>query len=42
MLSQAASFVQSFSYQDRLPGKPIHDEQGTYDRPPQSDLSVWS
>lgn len=30
---QAGSFVASFSYRDRLAGKPIHDEQGTYDRP---------
>ncbi|MEN3148879.1 DUF2066 domain-containing protein [Neorhizobium sp. IRAMC:178] len=31
--SRAGSLVQSFSYRDRLGGKPIHDEQGTYDRP---------
>ena len=30
---RAASFVKSFSYHDRLAGRPIHDEQGTYDRP---------
>lgn len=29
----AGIFVQPFSYHDRLAGKPIHDEQGTYDRP---------
>lgn len=29
----AGDFVASFSYRDRLAGKPIHDEQGTYDRP---------
>lgn len=33
LLLRAGSFVQSFSYRDRLAGKPIHDEQGTYDRP---------
>lgn len=31
--ARAGSFVQSFSYHDRLAGKPIHDEQGTHDRP---------
>jgi hypothetical protein len=30
---RAGEFVASFSYHDRLAGKPIHDEQGTYDRP---------
>ena len=30
---RAAEFVASFSYRDRLEGIPIHDEQGTYDRP---------
>lgn len=29
----AGSLVQGFSYRDVLEGKPIHDEQGTYDRP---------
>jgi len=33
MLAQAASVVQSFSYRDRMAGMPVHDEQGTYDRP---------
>lgn len=33
VLSQAVSYVKSFSYEDRLAGKPIHDEQGTHDRP---------
>lgn len=33
MVSQAGAFVLSFSYRDRLADKPIHDEQGTYDRP---------
>lgn len=32
-LTHAGTFVGSFSYRDRLAGKPIHDEQGTYDRP---------
>ena len=31
--AQAVSYVQSFSYRDRLFGRPVHDEQGTYDRP---------
>jgi hypothetical protein len=31
--SNAAQFITSFSYRDRLEGKPVHDEQGTYDRP---------
>lgn len=29
----AAQYVASFSYRDRLEGIPIHDEQGTHDRP---------
>lgn len=29
----AGSLVASFSYRDRMGGIPIHDEQGTYDRP---------
>ncbi len=33
LLDGAGSFVQSFSYRDRLAGRPVHDEQGTYDRP---------
>lgn len=33
ILARAGTFVRSFSYKDRLAGKPIHDEQGTYDRP---------
>lgn len=33
ILARAARFVQSFSYQDRMAGIPVHDEQGTYDRP---------
>ncbi|MEI2299586.1 DUF2066 domain-containing protein [Ensifer sp. MJa1] len=31
--AKAGSFVSSFSYRDRLEGIPIHDEQGTHDRP---------
>lgn len=31
--NKAADFVQSFRYRDRLEGVPIHDEQGTHDRP---------
>jgi hypothetical protein len=29
----AADYITSFSYRDRLEGKPLGDEQGTYDRP---------
>ena len=38
LAAEPASFVQTFSYHDRLAGRPIHDEQGTYDRP--HDLTV--
>jgi hypothetical protein len=31
--AHAGDFVASFSYRDRLAGKPVHDEQGTDDRP---------
>ncbi|OOG74044.1 hypothetical protein B0E45_05950 [Sinorhizobium sp. A49] len=31
--ARAAEFVATFSYRDRLEGIPIHDEQGTHDRP---------
>lgn len=31
--AKAGSFVSTFSYRDRLEGIPIHDEQGTHDRP---------
>ncbi|MBV7517658.1 DUF2066 domain-containing protein [Ensifer sp. ENS12] len=31
--AEAGSFASSFSYRDRLEGIPIHDEQGTHDRP---------
>ncbi|WP_394891318.1 DUF2066 domain-containing protein [Mesorhizobium sp. AaZ16] len=33
LLPKAGEFVSSFRYRDRLEGIPIHDEQGTYDRP---------
>jgi hypothetical protein len=38
MLDAAPDYVDSFSYRDRLEGIPIHDEQGTHDRP--HDLTV--
>jgi uncharacterized protein len=31
--ASAGQYVSAFSYRDRLEGKPVHDEQGTYDRP---------
>lgn len=31
--TRGGDFVAAFSYRDRLAGRPIHDEQGTYDRP---------
>ena len=31
--AHAGSFIASFTYRDRLAGRPIHDEQGTHDRP---------
>jgi hypothetical protein len=33
LANNAARYIASFSYRDRLEGKPVHDEQGTYDRP---------
>lgn len=30
---KAGDFIQSFRYHDRLEGIPVHDEQGTHDRP---------
>lgn len=33
LLPDAARYVESFRYRDLLEGVPIHDEQGTYDRP---------
>ncbi|CAN7153276.1 DUF2066 domain-containing protein [Phyllobacterium sp. LjRoot231] len=35
---RAADFVASYEYRDRMAGTPIHDEQGSYDRP--HDLTV--
>jgi hypothetical protein len=31
--ARAGEYIDSFSYRDKLFGKPIHDEQGSYDRP---------
>src|SRR5260370_4348454 len=36
--AEAAGFVVSFDYRDRMKGIPVHDEQGTRDRP--FDLTV--
>ena len=36
--SDAQAYIKSFSYRDRMEGIPIHDEQGTRDRP--YDLTV--
>ncbi|MEP7172494.1 MAG: DUF2066 domain-containing protein [Aestuariivirga sp.] len=36
--SQSQAYIKSFSYRDRMEGIPIHDEQGTRDRP--YDLTV--
>jgi uncharacterized protein len=33
LAASAGQYVSAFSYRDRLEGKPVHDEQGTYDRP---------
>ena len=33
LAANAGQYVSTFSYRDRLEGKPVHDEQGTYDRP---------
>jgi uncharacterized protein len=33
LAANAGQFVSTFSYRDRLEGKAVHDEQGTYDRP---------
>jgi hypothetical protein len=38
MSSQAASYVRDYRYHDRMEGIPIHDEQGSRDRP--YDLTV--
>lgn len=31
--AKAGEYIDTFSYRDKLFGKPIHDEQGSYDRP---------
>jgi hypothetical protein len=33
VVERAASYVRSFGYRDLFAGRPIHDEQGSYDRP---------
>jgi hypothetical protein len=33
MAAQAGTFVRTFNYRDRMEGLPLHDEQGTRDRP---------
>jgi uncharacterized protein len=33
LAANAGQYILTFSYCDRLEGKPVHDEQGTYDRP---------
>ena len=33
LAANAGQYVSTFSYRDRFEGKPVHDEQGTYDRP---------
>ena len=33
LTANAGQYLSTFSYRDRLEGKPVHDEQGTYDRP---------
>jgi hypothetical protein len=33
LAADAGRYISTFSYRDRLEGKPVHDEQGTYDRP---------
>jgi uncharacterized protein len=33
LAANAGQYISAFSYRDRLEGKPVHDEQGTYDRP---------
>lgn len=33
LAANAGQYVSAFSYRDRFEGKPVHDEQGTYDRP---------
>lgn len=38
LAAEAAAFVSAFRYRDRMEGIPVHDEQGTRDRP--HDLTV--
>jgi uncharacterized protein len=38
----AGQYVFAFYYRDRFEGKPVHDEQGTYDRPSFSDVPIRS
>jgi hypothetical protein len=38
LAENAAGFVAAFDYRDRMAGIPVHDEQGSYDRP--HDLTV--
>jgi uncharacterized protein len=38
MVERAATFIAAFSYRDRMAGIPVHDEQGSRDRP--YDLTV--
>jgi hypothetical protein len=33
LAANAGQYISKFSYRDRLEGKPVHDEQGTHDRP---------
>jgi uncharacterized protein len=33
LAGQAGEYITGFGYRDRLAGKPLHDEQGSYDRP---------
>jgi uncharacterized protein len=33
LAADAGQYVSTFSYRDRFEGKPVHDEQGTHDRP---------
>lgn len=33
LAANAGQYISAFSYRDRFEGKPVHDEQGTHDRP---------
>jgi hypothetical protein len=33
LAADAGHYISAFSYRDRFEGKPVHDEQGTHDRP---------